>query len=181
MYRLTVRRENIDSINPDQNPLQGCECGDTVTVFIGDADGDTVKQRDAVIFDYIRPNVVNPNPTYIVQIASALTGAECIQSIGCKDATPTVATVEFCNGPDDDDTIEEGTLKFGLDSPIPCNVGASVDIKYYTAADVLLDTIVGTIVSINPDTMTYVISSVDGDFACSIGETQAYVTVGCTA
>ncbi len=181
MYRLTVRRESIDSISPDQNPLQGCACGDTVTVFIGDADGDTVKQRNAVIQDYIRPNVVTPDPILIVKLASALTGAECIQSIGCKDSTPTVATVEFCNGHEDDDSIEEGTIKFGLDSPIPCNVGASVDIKYYTDADVLIDTIVGTIVSINPDTMTYVISSEDEDFACSIDETQAYIKISCSA
>jgi hypothetical protein len=45
----------------------------------------------------------------------------------------------------------------------------------------LIDTIDGTIVSINPETMTYIISSEDEDFACSISDTQSYVTINCHA
>lgn len=180
IYRLTVRRENIDSINPDQNPLTGCDCGDTVTVFIGDADGDTVKQRDAVILDYVRPNVVNPNPVFIVQLASALTGAECVQSIGCKDATPTVATVVTCADSEDDEGIPAGSVKFILDSAIPCGVGDDVEIKYYDEDGVIIETAIdGTIVSINPDTMTYVISSEEADFLCEMKEGQVTVKVNC--
>jgi hypothetical protein len=179
MYRLVIPRASIDSISPDQNPLQSCECGDTVTVFIGDADGDVVKQRDAVIMDYVRPNMVQPNPVMIVQLASALTGAECIQSIGCKDATPTLATVVTCADTESDPSIAEGSVKFILNSPIPCGVGDDVEIKYYSDADALLDTVVGTIVSINPLTMAYVISSEEADWACNFVENTSYITVNC--
>jgi hypothetical protein len=179
IYRITVRRESIDAINPDQNPLTNCACGDTVAVFIGDDDGDVVKVRDAVILDYVRPNVVNPNPVLIVQLASALTGEECIQSIGCKDATPTLATVVTCADHDDDESIPVGSVKFIFDSPIPCGVGSAVELRYYTDTDEYIDNIFGTIVSINPDTMTYVISSQEANFGCNMYETQSYITAIC--
>lgn len=179
IYRLDIRRESIDAINPDENPLQNCACGDTVTVFIGNSEGETVKQRDAVIIEYIRPNMVNPNPVYFVNIASVLADGECIQSIGCKDSTPTVSTVMSCNDNSDDDTIAEGSVKFVVDSPIPCNVGADVEIKYYNDANTLLDTIDGVIESINVDLGIYVISSEEVDFGCDFVDGATRVTINC--
>jgi hypothetical protein len=164
IYKLTVRRENIDSINPDQNPLTGCVCGDTVTVFIGDEDGDTAKQRDATILEYFRPNAVNPNPILMVKLASSLSAGECIQSIGCKDATPTYGIVVHCNDNSDDDTIEADNLRVVLDSPVPLNVGGVAYLRYYDVDGVYItsSSIPVTIVSMNPDTMTYELDRTTG-------------------
>lgn len=187
-YNLTVRREAIDSISPNQEPLQDCGCGDTVQVFIGDADGDAVKVRDAVIMDYFRPNPVNPAPVYIVKLASALSANECIQYIGCKDATPTSATVVSCRDNSDNDDIAVGSVQFVLDSALPCNVGATVTITYRNAAgNAIGSTVSGTIVSIDPDTMVYEISSADttglpggtAPFNCSMRTGQVSVTIVC--
>lgn len=178
IYRVEVRRESIDAISPDQNPLQDCACGDTVNVFIGDEDGDTVKVREATILDYYRPNVVNPNPIFIVQLASALAAGECLQYIGCQDDTPEEATVVSCTDSSEDESLESDQVRFLMDSaPDVINVGSIVTITYYDADGVSLGTVDGTVVSINPDTMTYVISSEEEDFGCDMFEGQVTVKV----
>lgn len=180
IYRVEVRREDIDAISPDQNPLQGCACGDDIKVFIGDADGDTAKIRVATIIDYFRPNMVNPNPMFILELASALSEGECIQYIGCNDATPTSGRVVSCvDSTDSDSGVDEGQVKVVLDSPIPCDVGATVTLSYRDDEDAEIDTVSGTIVSINPDTMVYVISSVEEDFQCDMFEGQSYIVITC--
>lgn len=185
LYRLTVRRENVDAISPDQNPLQNCECGDTIVVFIGDADGDTVRQGTATIVDYFRPNVVNPNPMFIVDIGETVIGeGECIKFLGCQDATPTAAQVVSCVDDSEDDTMDEDTVRFALDSPIPCDVGDDVTLTYKDADGDTIGTVTGTIVEINADSMVYTISSdVEGGFGCVMfdGYTVASITVTCAA
>lgn len=186
-YNLVIRRESIDSISPNQEPLQGCGCGDTIDVWIGDADGDTVKIRTATIIDYIRPNVVNPSPIYVVRLASALSANECVQYIGCRDDSPTTSTVVYCVDNSDNDDIPAGSVRFSLDSALPCNVGATVTITYRDAdGDAIGATVSGTIVSINPDTMVYEISSADTSgtegtaaFNCVMRADQASITIVC--
>lgn len=174
IYRLTIRRENIDSISPDQNPLQDCDCGDTIQVLIGDADGDTVKIRNATIIDYFRPSAVNPNPVMIVNLASALTGAECIKGLSCKDATPTVATVISCTDSEEDDTLDADQIRVIVDSLVDGkNVGGTMTITYYDEDAVSLGTVTADIISINSDTGAYVLE--DTDLLCTMYEAQVTV------
>lgn len=187
-YMVKVFRENIDSISPNQEPLQGCGCGDTVQVFISDADGDVAKIRDATILQYFRPNIVTPEPQYLVKLASSLSAGECIKFIGCKDESPTTATVLACYDNSDDENIAEGSVRFTLDSALPCNVGANVTITYRDAdGDAIGATVTGTIVSVDPELMTYVISSTDetglpggtAAFNCNMRTGQVSVTIVC--
>lgn len=174
IYRLTVRRENIDSISPDQNPLQDCDCGDTIQVFIGDEDGDTAKIRNATIIDYFRPNVVNPNPVIVVNLASALSAGECVKGIACKDATPTVATMISCTDSEEDDDLEADHILAVFDSLVDGkNVGSSGTLTYYDEDGSSLGTVSVTIVSINEQTATYELTGTD--LLCSMFEGQVTV------
>ncbi len=174
MYRLTVRRENIDAISPNQNPLQDCDCGDTIQVFIGDEDGDTAKIRNATIMDYFRPNVVNPNPIVIVNLASALASGECIKGIACKDDTPTVATMIGCTDSEEDDDLDADHISAVFDSLVDAlNVGSSGTLTYYDEDGASLGTVAVTVVSINEETSTYELTGTD--LLCSMFEGQVTV------
>lgn len=166
-YRLTVQRETFDAIAPDQNPLQNCACGDTIQIVIGDSDGDSAKIRDATIIDYLRPNINQPNPVFIVTIASALSANEEIQAISCKDATPTSGTVVDCADENDDESIPINHVRVTLDSLVDGkNVGSSGTLTFYDANNTSLGTVAVTVVSIDPKTATYELSSVSS-LACA--------------
>lgn len=180
LYQLKISKENQDSIAPNQSPLGSCVCGDSVQVHIGDEDGDTVKVRAATIIDIYRPNMVNPNWTVLIKLASALTGAECIQSIGCPDATPTYGVVISCADHSEDDSIPENGIKVMLESTLNCNVGSNVLIRFYDEDGVIIDSaIAGSIVSVDPDTKTYVISTATSGFGCGYKANAVSIRVTC--
>lgn len=188
IYRLKIVREDIDSISAGGEPLQGCSCGDEIHVLINNADGETVKERKATILDYVRPNVVNPQPMYVVKLASALSAGECIAFIACKDATPTVATVVACNDTSHDSEIPVGTVVFHLDSLLPCGVGADVTITYRDDdGSGIGATVTGTITEIDGETLRYTIESADmtglpggeAAFNCNMRAGQVSVTMVC--
>lgn len=188
IYRLRIVREDIDSITKNGEPLQGCGCGDEIQVLINNEDGETVKERKATILEYVRPNVVNVEPVYFVRLASALSAGECIAFITCKDASPTSATVVACNDNSDDEDIPVGTVVFYLDSPLPCGVGADVNIVYKNAAGSNIGAVVeGTIVEIEAETLRYTIESDDetglpggtAAFNCNMRTGQDSVVITC--
>jgi len=175
-HRLTILRENWDSIAPDQNPLQDCACGDTITVLIGDEDGLVVKERAATIVDYYRPKVGFPNPVFVVNLASALAAGECIRSIACRDATPTSSTVVNCVDSSEDDDLSADQVRIVLDGILAGkNVGSSATLTYYDAEGTSLGTKSVTIVSIDNDTTTYVVEAGSGDLSCVEYEDQVTV------
>ena len=180
LYQIKITKENQDSIAPNQSPLGTCVCGSTIQVHIGDADGDTTKVRAATLVDIYRPNMVNPNWTAVIKLASALTGAECIQSVGCPDATPTYGLVVACADHSEDDTIPANGLRVVLDSTLNCNAGANVTVGFYDADGVLIDSaIAGTISSVDPITKTYVIATSESGFGCGFKEAAVTIRVTC--
>lgn len=183
LYTLSILKENQDSIAPNQSPLGTCVCGDTVQVHITDDDGDVIKVRDASIVEIFRPNVVNPNWTVMIKLASVLAAGECISHIGCPDDSPTTGNVVTCSDNSDDDTLEADQIKVVLDSTLNCNVGASVNIEWLDEDDVLIDppgVVSGTIISVDPSGLIYVIESAEPNFACDLGgDTTCSMKVTC--
>ena len=180
LYTVKVRKENQDSLAPNQSPLGSCVCGSTIQVHIGDADGDTIKVRAATIQDIYRPNVVNPDWTVLIKLASALSTGECLTHIGCPDATPTYGLVQHCADHDDDDTIPANGIKVVLESSLNCNVGANVTVGFYDEDNVLIDSaIAGVIASVNPETKTYVITTSEAGFGCNFKDDFATIRVTC--
>lgn len=179
-YQLSVRKENQDSIAPNQSPLGSCVCGDTVQVHIADDDGDVTKVRSATLQEIFRPNMVNPNWVAVVKLASSLSAGECITHIGCPDATPTYGIVQTCADHTDDDSIPANAIKVVLDSTLNCNVGASVNVGFYDADGVIIDSaIAGTIASVIPETKTYVIQTSESGFGCAFKEDAVTIRVTC--
>ena len=179
-YRVSIQKENQDSIAPGQSPLGACVCGSTIQVHIGDADGDTTKVRSATLIEIFRPNVVNPDWTAIIKLASSLSAGECIQNIGCPDATPTYGLVVSCADHTEDEAIPEDGIKVVLESSLNCNVGSDVLVGFYNAAGTLIDSaIAGVIDSVDPDTLTYVISTSEAGFGCSFKEDAVTIRVTC--
>ncbi len=179
-YRLSIRHENQDTIAVNKSPLGACVCGDTIQVHIGDADGDITKVRSATLQDIFRPTHQNPNWVAVVKLASALTGAEEITHVGCPDATPTYGLVVSCADDSDDATIPTDGIRVILESSLNCSVGASVNIGFYDDAGVIIDTAVaGTIISVNPDTLTYVIDTAVTGFGCNYKPDAVTIRVTC--
>lgn len=180
IWRLSIRKENQDSIAPNQSPIGPCECGDSIMVFIGDADGDITKQATATVIDIFRPNSTNPNWTMLVELEAPLSAGECINNVACLgDAPANLSGVVYCADDADDDTLDSDQVRFVLDSPLPCAVGSAVTIEYFDADGVSLGTVAGTIVSVNPDTLVYIIESAAPSFGCSMYEDQCTVKVSC--
>lgn len=173
IYRLTFTRENIDSISPDQNPIQGCDCGDTVTLIINDTDtGEYKKQVTATLTDNIRGNMVN-NYMWYVTLGAPLNADECIAGVVCLDATPKVAEVSDCTD------VSAGRVRFHVDSFLECGLGATVTITYYDVDDVSLDTVSGTIALVDPLKYIYEITSAEEDWACGFVEGTCRITITC--
>ena len=180
IYRVTIRRENIDSISPGENPFELCQCGDSITLNINNASNVFQRQETGTIIDFIRPNTRVPHPVMLIQLDDALEAGECIASVDCPDATPGVGTVVACVDNGDDDTIAVNSVKLVLDSQLDVDtVGDDVEIKYYDAEGTLLDTINGDIVTFNHETYTYKISvrAPDTELSCESNPTAATVTV----
>lgn len=180
-YMVSIRKENQDSIAPNQSPLGACVCGSTIQVHLNDDDsGETTKVRAATIVEIFRPNVVNPSWTVLIKLASALAGDECIAYIGCPDATPTYGTVLSCADSTDDDSIPAEAIKVVLDSSLNCNVGATVNVGFYDEEGTIISTAIsGTITSVNPDTLTYLIQTTEDDFGCSFRDGAVSIRVTC--
>lgn len=179
IWRLEFRNDNKDAIAKDWSPLGACGCGDTITAFIADADGTIVGQQTATVVEIFRPNVVNPRYSILVQLEQALTAGYCINSVACMDDSPGSANVIHCYDNNDDDAIELGTVKFVLDSPLSCGVDADVQIEYFDKDGTSLGTVDGTISSVNPNTLVYVIASDEVDFGCQMFDNQCTVVISC--
>ena len=179
-YTLKIRKENQDSIAPNQSPLGSCICGSTIQVFISDEDGVSEKQSAATIQEIYRPNMVNPDWTAVVKLASALSAGECISSIGCPDETPTYGVVITCADHTNDDTIPVNAIKVVLESSLNCGVGDDVLISFYDENGVIISTAsAGTIASFNPETLTYVIQTAISGFGCGYREGATTIRVTC--
>ncbi len=140
-----------------------------------------IKIRDAVILDYYRPNMVNPNPIYMLKLASALSAGECIQYVTCKDSTPTIGTVVACRDSGDDDELESDQVRYVLDSPIPAELAptskSSITMRIMSSSATLL---MAQRCNLS-ETMTYIISSEEEDFGCEMREGQVTVKINCAA
>lgn len=180
-YTLKIRKENQDSIAPGQNPLGSCECGDTIQVVISDEDGDVVKVRNATILQTYRPNIINPDYTIIVKLDSTLSAGECITSISCPDATPTLGFAIACADSESDGDLPSDQIRVTLDSSLNCGVGADVTIDWLDEDKAALSPAVsetGEIISFDPATNTYVLE-VDGEtLSCDV-DGACYIRVTC--
>ena len=179
IWRVNIRKENQDSVSPNQSPIGPCGCGDNIQVFIGDADGDTVKQATATIIEILRPNIVNPQWGMLIELEEALGATECIQYVSCRDETINEATVIHCIDSEASDNVAAGTVKFILDSPLPCVAGSAVTIEYFDKDGGSLGTVAGEIDSFNVDQFSYVISSDEPSFLCSMFDDQCTVKITC--
>jgi hypothetical protein len=178
ILRLTFRRENVDAIAVDQNPLGSCACGDDVTLLVGPDNGaGPTEQVQATLIEYIRPNMVNVGPIWYVELAAPLTAGFCVKGVVCEDETPTVGRVVFCQDNNDDPDLGVNKIRMGLDSKLSCDLGDNVTITYYDADNVSLGTKAGTLASVNHETLIYEISATA--VVCDAYPTQAYATVTC--
>ncbi len=154
IYRLNMRRESIDSIAPNMDPLS-CECGDEVSLLLGDETGALTTQVSATLLHYIRPNAVNPNPIWFVELAAPLDAGDCIRAIVCPDATPTVATVIAAVDDQQDAALPDNRVRFFVDSMLSCDVGDGVTVTYYDEDDVSLGTETTTVAAFNAEQLYY--------------------------
>lgn len=179
IWRVSIRKENQDSISPNQSPIGPCACGDNIQVFIGDADGDTAKQATATIIEILRPNIINPQWSMLIELEAALGANECIQYVSCRDETINLATVIHCVDSEASEDIAAGTIKFILDSALPCVAGSTVTIEYFDKDGVSLGTVEGEIESFNVDQFSYLVSSLEADFLCKMYDDQCTVKISC--
>lgn len=179
IWRLAIRHENQDSIAPGQSPLGSCVCGDSIQVFVGDADGDVTLQVPATIIEIMRPTQNYPRFQIFVELEAALSAGFCIHSVACKDDTPNNATVIHCIDDDDDDNLAVDEVRYVLDSSLPCVAGSDVTITYYDAEGTSLGTVSGTIASFDIDRFTYTIQSDEADYGCAMFDDQCTVKITC--
>jgi hypothetical protein len=151
-----------------------------VFVIITDADGVTTRQVEGTLIDFFRPNVVQPNPTWIVELdeADIPTADECITGIACQDATPLVATVVTCIDNETDPALGTTGLRVVVDSLINCEIGATVTLTYMDSEGVSLGTKSATIATRNDATFTYTLTST-APFECDAFPGTASITVTC--
>jgi hypothetical protein len=162
IYRLTINREALDSITPDQNPVNGCECGDEVNLILGDETGAINAQTTGTLVHYIRPNAVNP--IWFVKLDAALDEGDCIRGIVCPDDTPDEATVVACVDTSQDAALAANRVRFIVDGMLSCDVGDAVTVTYYDEDGVSLGTEAGTIALFNAELMYYEITGTT--FSC---------------
>lgn len=176
IYRLTIRKENQDSIAPNQSPLGTCGCGDTVQLYLNDpATGDSIVAVGGTItgtiVEVFRPNNVAPNWSVLVKVGSAITGGKCIAAIACNEGSPEI-TIVGCN-----DTSED-EISVILSHPLPCvqSAGADANIEYFDADGDAIEDIDVTITSFDPLTNTYVFTASGLDCVGPEGACKAVVT-----
>lgn len=179
IYRLMFRRENIDSITLDQNPLSPCVCGDDVTVIIGNAAGVETRQAAATLLEYMRPNMVNPGPIWFAQLEASLDAGECIQGVVCNDETLTLGKVVSCVDQSIDPSLAGNAIKVILDSLLSCVVGATVHVHYYDVDHVSLGSLAGTIAAEDRQLFQYTITSAVSGFKCAMYEDGTTMEVTC--
>ena len=153
----------------------------TIQVVISDGDGDVVKVRDATILQTYRPNIINPDYTIIVKLDSTLSAGECITSISCPDAIPTLGFAIACADSESDGDLPSDQIRVTLDSSLNCGVGADVTIDWLDEDKAALSPAVsetGEIISFDPATNTYVLE-VDGEtLSCDV-DGACYIRVTC--
>jgi len=159
---------------PDYNSL-GCECGDTVNLYVYDEDGAYVEQIQGV---YKSDVMSFPYARYFIETQVALGAGQCIKGVSCADADADSGNVL------DAFPISEGVKGFILDDSLAsCDEEGTVDVKYYDADDVLLGTVEGVVDSFDIETFYYQISSVDPLFSTDgtyDGTAYSYIIVTCT-
>lgn len=173
LYRIKVdRRVN----NPGFNSLN-CECGDTVQVFIYNEAQEFQRTQEAVIQD---TSFGFPYAVYFVEVTGGLSPGECIKGIQCAGEDPELGNVLSSEGLEADS--ENLRLRVVLDGSIGCSQATdTVTVRYYSSANVLLDTVSATVESYNPSFNTYIIRSTDADLLPLEDVVGAsYMTVECT-
>lgn len=135
----------------------GCECGGPVALFVYDEEGVFDRQINGVLVD---TSNAFPFAKYIVRTTEALADGECIKGIACGDDTPLQGyAIDVWD-------TEDGDVTFILSSSITCDtVGDDVQVRFYDENDQVLGTVAGTIVTFNPETLRYTISSTNPNFA----------------
>jgi hypothetical protein len=188
IYRVSFRKENQDSIAPNQSPLGGCGCGDTVNVYINNgatgqpllvATGGQDPVVEGKIIEIFRPNNVSPRWSALIQLEDPLVDGYCIGSVACP-AGEEESVIVACNGPADNEDLIAGQISVILSKPLACaqSAGADANIAYYDADGELIadEDIDVTIVSYDPVLNKYVFSAVGLDCSGPEGACKAVVT-----
>ena len=161
VYKVTV--EHLAPLNAGSQTI-ACACGSNVTVIIADDEG-VLREQVAVLtnndFGY-------PFGIYYIKFSAPLSAGDCIRAIRCRDASPTVATVQACID------ISSGVVKFVVDNAIVgADVGDDVIITYYDSTGDELGTITAEITAINNDLYQYTVTSTEPLLSCATTELYA--------
>lgn len=167
-----IVRIDRKSNQPGYNSL-GCECGSAVNLYIYDENGVYSRQIQGI---YKSDAQSFPDARYFVETTEALAAGECIKGIACADLTPLQG-----NAVDAWD-VEDGVVGFILDDSITCDVGETVEVRYYDVNGVVLGTVTGTIDEVDLARFYYKISSIDLNYQAEdafVG--QVSIGVSCAA
>jgi hypothetical protein len=182
IVRITIRKENQDSVAPNQSPFGTCGCGDNINLYINaEATGQpllvaTGGQNPVVtgeIIEIFRPNNVAPHWSALVKLGSAIVSGYCIGAAACAEGV-TEVTIVACNITDDDE------ISVILSHPLACaqSAGADANIAYYDVdgEEIEGEDIDVTIVSFDPLTNKYVFTGTGLDCDGPTGACKAVVT-----
>lgn len=166
-YNIKIQRK---ANQPEFNSLQ-CECGSNVKLFVHDDEGEFLREQIGTVHSTFQGF---PYARYMISTTTALAEGECIRGIACDDDTPLQGNVI------DAYDLEDGDVTVILSSYIACdNVGDDVQVRYYDASGAVLGTIAAEIVSFEPTTATYVLTSTNPSFKADAYENQASIGVSC--
>lgn len=164
IQKITVRREHWDSIAPSENPFTGCRCGDGIKLIISDAEGVEDSVIDGTIVEFFPANVIKTDPVYWVKTVAAIATGKCVTAVVCDDATPNLGVASSCMPLLDAEGAEvANSIVVALDSILDnADVGDTVLVKYYNAANTLLGTIEAEITAANHTLFRYTLEGSDG-------------------
>lgn len=155
---------------PNFNSLEGIDCGDTVALFVYNADGTYDGQVEATVKSDIAGF---PYARYIVELSAPLGEGKCIKGIAPLDDDDTDYNVI------DQFDADDGVVSFFLDKVLDCEAGDDVVITFYDADGEVLGDFDGEIDSFNPETFLYTISSQEEGFKADAFDGQAHINVSC--